>query len=58
MDKVCYNRVVTIWMNLEINVKVKVTQLCSTLCNHGIFQARILEWVAFPFSKGTSQTWD
>ena len=34
--------------------KVKVTQLCSTLCNprdyivHGILQARILEWVAFP----------
>ena len=54
MDKVCYDRVVTIWMNLEINVKVKVTQLCSTLCNHGIFQARILEWVAFPFSKGPS----
>ena len=35
-------------------VKVKVTQLYSTLCNpmdyreHGILQARILEWVAFP----------
>ena len=32
-----------------------------TLCNpmdytvHGILQARILEWVAFPFSKGSSQ---
>ena len=23
---------------------------------HGILQARILEWVAFPFSKGSSQT--
>ena len=22
---------------------------------HGILQARILEWVAFPFSKGSSQ---
>ena len=36
-------------------MKVKVTQLCSTLCDpmddtvHGILQARILEWVAFPF---------
>ena len=36
--------------------KVKVTQLCLTLCDpmdytvHGILQARILEWVAFPFS--------
>ena len=37
-------------------VKVKVTQLCPTLCNpmdytvHGTLQARLLEWVAFPFS--------
>ena len=37
-------------------MKVKVTQSCPTLCNpvdctaHGILQARILEWVAFPFS--------
>ena len=37
-------------------VKVKVTQSCPTLCIvHGILQARILEWVAFPFSKGSSQ---
>ena len=42
-------------------VKVKVTQSCLTLCDpmdyivHGILQARILEWVAFPFSRGTSQ---
>ena len=35
---------------------VKVTQ-CPTLCNHmdWILQARILEWVAFPFSRGSSQ---
>ena len=38
-------------------VKVKVLQLCPTLCYlvgytvHGILQARILEWVAFPFSR-------
>ena len=25
---------------------------------HGIFQARILEWVAIPFSKGSSQPRD
>ena len=43
---------------------MKVTQLCSTLCNpmdytvHGILQARILEWVAFPFSRGSSQPRD
>ena len=43
---------------------LKVTQLCPTLCNpmdytiHGILQARILEWVAFPFSRGSSQPRD
>ena len=42
-------------------VKMKVAQLCPTLCYpmfytaHGILQARILEWVAFPFSTGSSQ---
>ena len=36
-------------------MKVKVAQSCLTLCDpmdyivHGILQARILEWVAFPF---------
>ena len=45
-------------------MKVKVTQPCLTLCNpmvcivHGILQARILEWVAFPFSRGSSQPRD
>ena len=40
---------------------VKVAQSCPTLCDsmdytvHGILQARILEWVAFPFSRGSSQ---
>ena len=40
--------------------KVKVAQSCLTLCNpmdytvHGILQARILEWVAVPFSRGSS----
>ena len=44
--------------------EVKVTQLCPTLCNpmgyavYGILQARILEWVAFPFSRGSSQPRD
>ena len=38
-------------------VCVKVTQSCLTLCEpmdciiHGILQARILEWVAFPYSR-------
>ena len=45
-------------------VKVKVTQSCRTLCNpmdytvHGTLQARKLEWVAFPFSRGSSQPRD
>ena len=42
-------------------MKVKVTQSCPTLCDpmnytvHRILQARILEWVPFPFSRGSSQ---
>ena len=42
-------------------MKVKVAQSRPTLCDsmgytvHGILQARILEWVAFPFSRGSSQ---
>ena len=45
-------------------MKVKISQSCPTLCNpmdyivHGILQARILEWVAFPFSRGSSQPRD
>ena len=45
------------------------TQSCLTLCDpmdhsllgssvHGILQARILEWVAMPFSRGSSQPKD
>ena len=47
---------------IEKLVKGKVAQSCPTLCNpltiHGILQARILEWVAIPFSKGSSQPRD
>ena len=45
-------------------VKVKVAQSCLTLCDPmdyivlGILQARILGWVAFPFSRGSSQSRD
>ena len=46
--------------------KVKVSQSCPTLCDatdcsllgspvHGILQAKILEWVAFSFFRGSSQ---
>ena len=43
---------------------VKVAQLCPILCHpmvyavHGILQARTLEWVAFPFSRESSQPRD
>ena len=39
---------------------MKVAQSCLPLCNamdytvDGILQGRILEWVAFPFSRGSS----
>ena len=43
---------------------VKFTQSSLTLCDprdytiHGILQARILEWVAVPFSRGSSHPMD
>ena len=46
------------------SLKVKVTELYLTHHNamdstvHGILQARILEWAAFPFSEGFSQPRD
>ena len=42
-------------------MKVKVDQSCPTLCNpmdntvRGILQARILEWIAFAFSRESLQ---
>ena len=47
-----------------IYLKVKVAQSCQTPYDpmdctvHGILQARILEWIAFPFSRGSSQPRD
>ena len=44
----------------ESKVNMLVAQLCPTLYElmdytiHGILQARILEWVAIPFSRGSS----
>ena len=50
-------------------MKILVCASCLTLCYHrecsppgssvhGILQARILEWIAIPFSRGTSQPKD
>ena len=47
-----------------IQSEVKVAQSCLTLCDpmdftvHGILQARILEWIAFPLSRGSTQPRD
>ena len=52
-------------INKEAVVVVLVAKLCLTLCDpmdhnltdssvHGISQARMLEWVAIPFSRGSS----
>ena len=44
--------------------KVNVSQLCPTLCDlkdytvNGILQARIMEWVAVVFSRGSSASMD
>ena len=56
----------SLWLTTRGGLKVKVfiTQLCLTLCNpmdssppgssvYGILQARILEWVAMPTSRGS-----
>ena len=56
-------------MQWEGESESEVAQLCPTLCNpvdcsppdfsvHGILQARILEWVAVSFSRGSSQPRD
>ena len=50
--------------NSESERKVKVAQSCLTLCDpmdhivHGILQARLLVWVAFASSRGSSQPRD
>ena len=56
---------VCVCARVRVCVCMLVTQLCLTLCDptdyslsgacvHEILQARILEWVAIPFSKGYS----
>ena len=58
------------WFKIKAREKqVLVIQSCTALCNpmdcsppgssvHGILQARILEWVDIPFSRGSSQPRD
>ena len=53
----------------QTTAAAKSLQSCPTLCDpmdnsqpgssvHGIFQAKILEWVASSFSRVCSQPWD
>ena len=62
-----YGKVTQLWVCVwggGVCIEVKVAQLYPTLCDplvytvHGILQARILEWAAFPFSRGSSQPRD
>ena len=52
-----------------VKVQMSVAQLCPTLCDptdcsppgspdHGVLQARVLEWAAMPFSRASSQPRD
>ena len=54
---------------MKVKIKLLATQSCLTLCEpmdyslpgssvHEILQARILEWVAIPLSRGSSQPRD
>ena len=62
-------RVVLVCLLLRERKESEVTQTCLTLCNpmdcslpgssvYGIFQARVLEWVAMSFSRGSSRPKD
>ena len=56
--KVCYD--------YNIDIDIEVAQSCPTLCDpmdcslqvHGIFQARVLEWVAISFCRRSSRPRD
>ena len=57
------------WTQCNVCTGAKSLQLCLTLCNpmdcsppdfsvHGVLQARTLEWVVMPSSRGSSQPKD
>ena len=60
----CQTGVNPVDFSMRVHACVLVTQLCPMLLDsmdcslpgssvHGILQARILEWVAIPFSRGS-----
>ena len=61
----CFSCLYVIFLSITCTgMKILVTQLCLTLCDpkdyivHGLLQARILEWIAIPFSRISSQPRD
>ena len=70
MNCVCFGQIIfLLWASVSVCVCVWVTHLCPTLCDHidcsppgssahSILQARVLEWVAIPFSRGSSRPRD
>ena len=65
LNHYCIPKIEPTWLwCMFLRVKVKVAQLCRTLCDpmdhtvHKSLQARILEWVAFLFSRRSSQLRD
>ena len=68
-----WGRDINCWLEcwrLSDTQRHEVAQSCATLCDsmdcslsvgssvHGIFQARVLGWVAISFCRGSSWTWD
>ena len=62
-------RQIIVWIPRENESEIEVAQMCPTLCDpvdcslpgssiHGILQARVLEWVAISFSRGSSRARD
>ena len=57
----CPITLIQVQQEVFIVPQVKVAQSCLTLCDpmdytvHEILKARTLQWVAFPFSRGSSQ---
>ena len=47
-----------IWTHFHGTSESESCSVVSDSTVHGILQARILEWVAVPFSRGSSQPWD
>ena len=62
-QQLCFSTLASLSIGIFLWI-LHIAQSCPTFCNimdytvHGILQARILEWVAVPISKGSSQPRD